>query len=123
VSGFARRPDLVAVRALVIHAGPQLHQFLPRLRRVHPCQPIRRQFERRCRQQILPIAVVTPCEASPSPVLGPSDEPRAQGITLYVAHDREQVSILLDRKSLEAALPDTSRRLSSKMVAMTVGGE
>ncbi len=120
---LARRPQLIPVRALMVHAGPQRRQFLARLRRVDPCPPVRGQCERRMGQQFLPSAAVSPGKASPSPVLGPFDESRTQRVTLDVAHDREQMDVLLDSKGLEATLPDTAARLAAQVVAMRVSGQ
>src|SRR5512134_1112386 len=65
-------------------------------------------------------SVLSPCEASPSPLLGPRNQPGTERIPLHVPHDRQQVPILFDWKRLESPLPDPTRGALPQVVTMTV---
>ena len=58
-----------------------------------------------------------PMEASPTPFFGRRDESGPERIALDVPHDRQQVSIVLNRKCLEAVGPDPARRTPLAMVS------
>jgi hypothetical protein len=106
------------VRPLPIYGRPESLEFLGRLWGVHPRRPVRRKRDWGLGNQHSIERVTPACKAAPRPLFRACDEPRAQRVTLNVAHDCQQVPVLLDRKRLEAPLPDPARRSVLEMVAV-----
>ncbi len=55
-------------------------------------------------------------------MLGPVDQPRTDGIALYVSEHFEEMQIVLNREGLEAALPDMSAALIVLVITPHVTG-
>ena len=64
------------------------------------------------------LRVATP-GARPLPILRMSNELCSQRVPLDVAHRRQQVHVLLDRKRLEPALPHVAARLSATLTMIS----
>lgn len=108
-------PPVGSVGALTVDAGSQCLELLFGLCRIDPTWPVARQRAGWAGQFRPGRPAQAPREAAPGPVLGPCDEPGPQRIPFHVAHHREQVFVLFDRKRLEAPLPHAPTRAVGPM--------
>ena len=58
-----------------------------------------------------------------SPGFGATDQAGMQRVALDISQDHQQMVIILDRKSLESALPDVPRRVVMALIAADVRGQ
>ncbi len=68
------------------------------------------------------VAQMRESHARPRPVHDVLDQPRANRIAEHVAEDREEMAVLLNRKTFEAALPHMAVTVVVPMVAADVAG-
>ena len=68
------------------------------------------------------IAQMWEAQARPGPVDGVLDQPRADRIAEHVAEDREEMAVVLNWKTFEAALPHMPVTVVVPMVAADVAG-
>lgn len=85
-------------------------------RLIDPREPVGGDCERRGGTQM------REAQAGPRPVHGVLDQTGAHRIAEYVAEDREEMAVLLNRKTLEATLPHMSMAAVMAMVAADVTG-
>ncbi len=93
------------------------------LRSINPLCPVARARERPCTEKCarLGVAVGVAPKTAPTPILGPFHEPRAQGVSLYVATDRQEVGVGLHQKGLESALVEMATAGASPMGMPALG--
>ena len=85
-------------------------------RLIDPLQPLGRCFDRQR------VTQLWESEARPRPVDGMLHQPSANRIPEHIAESREEMSILLNRKTFEAPLPHMSVAVVMPMVAPDVAG-
>ena len=103
-----RHPVQCPVRPAPVHADPHRIQFRLLDALVHQAQPASRAVLRPVRQRQVGLTLLAPPQAAPLPLFGPTDQPATHGIRLHVATDRQEMGIVLHRKTLEAALVEVA---------------
>jgi hypothetical protein len=115
------RPGHAAIRRPTIHASAHRFEFSRRQRLIDPVEPRVGPRHRSGHKITRPIVRRVPQSgARPVPVLRSPNQFSTQGIPLDIAKQREQMPILFDGKSLEAALPKVSAVLVMFVVAAHV---
>jgi hypothetical protein len=85
--------------------------------------PVRWQWNRRRSDRHWRQRRGSPRETSPAPIFRALDEIGAERVALDVAHDRQQVVVLLNQKRPVSTLPDVARRSVLGVIPANVGGE
>jgi hypothetical protein len=117
------RPSFGSKRGATRDASPDRNQLPFALDSIDPGDPIARQGDRRGSEPRALRPSHPQTEARPTPILRAIDKSCPQRISLGVAEHREQMLVALDRKGLEAALPDMPAAVVVPMIAADVAGE
>lgn len=104
--GRSGDPPIAAKRSATPHTATHGLQFAIGERTVYLSQPTRRRRDRPLRQR-LPQRLVSlppPPQARPTPRFRAGHQIGLQGVTLYIAGDRQKMFVRLDRKRLKSTL-------------------
>ena len=118
-----RDPAVRAVRTLPLDAGPNRFQLGGCLGFVYVVHPAFGQGHGRWRELESVALRPSPSKTAPAPVFCARYQASPQCIAFDVAHDCDQVIVLLDQERLEAALPYTTTGLILPMMTTHVRGE
>jgi len=99
---------------LAVYTGAQSSDCMINERLINPLEPLGRCLDGSG------IAQMRESQARPGPVHRVLDQPRADRIAEHVAEDGEQMRVLLNRKTFEAALPHMTMAPVMAMVAADV---
>ena len=114
--GKALLPGHCAKRGLPIHALTDLLEFMIEQRLQQPRLPITRRLDRPG------IHDLADTPAGPGPLPGMVDKVSPEGVPQHIPEHGEEVSVLLDGKTFEAALPDMPLAAVVPMVAADMAG-
>ena len=107
-------PVCCSERLLSVHTGAQGREFMIDERLIDPRKPVSRDLNGS------EVTQMRKSQARPGPVHGMFDQPSANRIAKYVAQDRQEMRVLLNRKTFEAALPHMPVAVVVPMVAANV---
>jgi hypothetical protein len=114
--GDHRLPVCYPEGLLAVHTGAERGEFMIEERLVDPLEPVAGSLNGNG------VAQMRESHARPRPVQDVLDQPRAHRIAEHVAEDREEMAVLLNRKTFEAALPHMAVTVVVPMVAADVAG-
>ena len=114
--GHRRLPVGGPERLLAVHTGAERGEFMLEEGLINPREPVARNLNGRR------IAQVRESQSRPGPVHSLFDQSCADRVAEHIAEDREEMAVVLNRKTFEAALPDMPMTVVVPMITPDVTG-